>query len=365
MFASLRFGTPVVLLGALAAPLPVDACAVAPPRDAVVEVASESAIIVWDERAKTEHFIRRATFAAAAPGRVPVKDFGFLVPTPSVPALEEADDTAFDELAKLTAPKTETRPLPTGGGCAIGCGAMAPAARPATDGHTVEVLAVKSVAGYDAQVLKAADADALAAWLKDHGYDSRPALAAWLKPYVEKKWVVTAFKISTSAAAASAPVGSGTVRMSFNTDAPVYPYREPDDLVEAKGGRVLRLFFVADQKVAGALDGGAAWGANTAWAGKPGAEGWKGVVPHLKLPGWAPGEGTWLTEFEDRASTRKGKSDLTFKAAADQTPKERPTRIVYAARTDAGPAPALAMIAAAAACLYATRFLTRLAGRRG
>ena len=65
-----RFGTPVVLLGALAAPLPVDACAVAPPRDAVVEVASESAIIVWDERAKTEHFIRRATFAAAAPGRV-------------------------------------------------------------------------------------------------------------------------------------------------------------------------------------------------------------------------------------------------------------------------------------------------------
>lgn len=115
-----------LLAGLLALPAPSDACGVAPPRDVVVEVASESAIIVWDEQTKTEHFIRRATFTAHAPGSTPVKDFGFLVPTPSAPALEEVDDSAFTELARVTEPRTEVRAPPSGGGCALGCGGEAP-----------------------------------------------------------------------------------------------------------------------------------------------------------------------------------------------------------------------------------------------
>ena len=69
-----------------------------PPRGARVDIAEESAIIIWDAATKTEQFIRRASFKTDA------KDFGFLVPTPSKPTLAEADDSAFHELERITAP---------------------------------------------------------------------------------------------------------------------------------------------------------------------------------------------------------------------------------------------------------------------
>src|SRR5262245_64896641 len=93
-------------------PNPAPACAVAPPRDGHVSIFDESAIIVWDAATKTEHFIRRAAFQAT------VKDFGFIVPTPSKPTLTEVDDQAFAEFARITPPKTVTRPRqPSPVGC--------------------------------------------------------------------------------------------------------------------------------------------------------------------------------------------------------------------------------------------------------
>ncbi|AMV27261.1 hypothetical protein VT84_22860 [Gemmata sp. SH-PL17] len=364
MWTCVRLVVPALFVGVFAFPTPSEGCAVIPPRGVVVEVATESAIIIWDEKAKTQHFIRRATFAATAPGEAPVKDFGFLVPTPSVPVLEEVDDRAFDELAKITAPKIETRSPPSGGGCAMGCG-MASAPKAAVGHADVELLAEKHVAGYDAKVMKAGDSDALAAWLNERGYEVRPALARWLKPYLDKGWVVTAFKIAgASSTGASTAVGSAAVRMSFTTEAPFFPYSEPDDMREAKTRRLFRVYAIANQKMAGVLGTKELWAGNTVWAGKPGANGWKGVGTHLKIPGWAPNEGTWLTEFEDGSSPRKGGSDLTFIPAADQTSVERPTRIVYAARTDTGAAPAFAVLAGAAMCLFVSRFLVALVNRR-
>src|SRR5438270_793237 len=79
---------------------------VVPHRGAVaprVETADETALVAWDERTKTEHFIRRATFTGTA------TDFGFLVPTPSRPELGAVDDALFDVLAGVTAPRTEYR----------------------------------------------------------------------------------------------------------------------------------------------------------------------------------------------------------------------------------------------------------------
>src|ERR1051326_3386095 len=93
----------------------LSACAVAPPQNKTVEIADESAIIVWDSATGTEHFIRRATFKSAA------QDFGFLVPTPTKPELAEADDAAFKELARITAPKVVKQPRSKSSGCSLGC----------------------------------------------------------------------------------------------------------------------------------------------------------------------------------------------------------------------------------------------------
>lgn len=352
----------VALVAALlAVPSSVEACAVAPPRGATVDVASESAVIVWDSKSKTQHFIRRATFTAHAPGSVPVKDFGFLVPTPAVPELAEVPDAAFAELAKITAPKTvtERRPSDAGGGC--GCAAKRAEFAASAGKADVEVLAEKQVAGYDAKVLKADDADALTRWLNDRGYEVRPALTRWLKPYLEKKWVVTAFKIATGPdATASQAVGSAAVRMSFAAETPFFPYSEPDDMRAAKTPRLLRVFCIADQKMSGTV-GGAAWDGRTVWAGRPGAEGWKAAAAQLNVPGWQPTETTWLTEFEDRSSPRAGDADLEFRPAGDEAPVQRPPHVIYAARPDAGAKPALALLGAAVVGVYLARFLGRRA----
>ena len=122
-----RLILPVVLLAAAAAlaALPADApgCGVAPHEGQYVAVADESALIVWDEATKTEHFVRRARFEGTA------YDFGFLVPTPTRPQLAEADETLFDDLSALTAAKIvyETREVARDVfdfGC--GCGGLAP-----------------------------------------------------------------------------------------------------------------------------------------------------------------------------------------------------------------------------------------------
>jgi len=356
----LRPLVPFSLVAALlAVPSPVEACAAAPPRNVVVEVASESAIIVWDSAAKTQHFIRRAAFQATAAGDAKVEDFGFLVPTPSEPVLEEVADAAFDELAKVTAPKTETRKRPSGGGCGIGCGA----AKSPDSAGKVEVLQEKHVAGYDAKVLKATDTQALEAWLKQHQYESRPALMRWLKPYVDKGWIITAFKIARDKDTSTGlAVGSTAVRMSFKTDTPFFPYSEPDDMKDAKTNRLLRVFFLGDQKMIG-VRGDADWSAKIAWAGKLPAENAKVLAPLLKIPGYQPGENTWVTEFEDTSSPRPGDLDVTFKANPNQDPVERPTRIVYTARSDAGGRAGFGIFVAAIVGVYLFQRL-RFAPRR-
>jgi hypothetical protein len=65
-----------------------------------VEIAEESAIIVWDASTKTQHFIRWVSFATQA------QDFGFLVPSPAKPVLAEATETAFQLLNELIKPET-------------------------------------------------------------------------------------------------------------------------------------------------------------------------------------------------------------------------------------------------------------------
>jgi hypothetical protein len=209
-----------------AVPRAATACAPAPPVGQWVRVAKESAVIVWDHEAKREHFIRKASFQSSA------KDFGFLVPTPTKPELAEIDDSVFDSLAWATRPRVETRTERSG--VEIGSIFMSTFGRSATSGDTasapVRVLDEATVGGYDAVVLEADDATALAKWLADHGYDARPALTDWLAPYVARKWKITAFKVaSPDAGPPKGTLGTRAVRMSFDTDTPFFPYREPAD----------------------------------------------------------------------------------------------------------------------------------------
>lgn len=302
------------------APAPrAQACAPAPPAGETVRIADEEALIVWDERTKTEHFVRRASFVSSADA------FGFLVPTPTKPDLGEVDSALFTKLAALLAPPIlhQTAGVELEPGCtAMWMLARGDKSAAPTAAAPVRVLDTQRVAGFDAVVLAADDPAALSAWLKDRGFAEGPTLTAWLAPYVANGWIITAFKIADAKGAAGArSIGTSSVRMSFAAERPFYPYREPADQREtmpashreiAPAGRMLRVYFVSDAKFEGALEDGGPF---------PGVVKLSDAVePALFGPDLPVASRPRLTVFEDGSSPRPGTADVFFSRAKDQAP---------------------------------------------
>lgn len=319
----LAFSLPARLLMA-STPL---GCASIGPRNEPVGIATESAIILWDEVSKTQHFIRRASFQTKA------DNFGFLVPTPSQPKLEEADDKAFDALYEVTKPKIENRKRPP-----VGCACGSKGKGDATMTGKVDVLEEKDVAGFKAAVLKATDPEALQRWLEANDYPFPKSLLQWSEPYIKEKWTITAFKIAKKEPGKeeSTRVGLKALRMTFTADTPVFPYREPKDEAEkGTGDRLLRVYFLAKSRMAGKLKD-EVWPGTTVWAGKISDEQRKDVLKLVGLPEGAPPAEWWLTELEDRSARRPGDSDLFFSVSDDQNSVERRPHIRFVARAWGG-----------------------------
>jgi Uncharacterized protein conserved in bacteria (DUF2330) len=302
----------VVLLlpGAIGLP-----CAPAPPNGRRVQVLGESAVIVWDSKLKTEHFIRSATFESDSP------DFGFLVPTPSVPTLQEATDQIFTMTEDWMVPEKIEKNV-NGVSPIFILGAFFMLRSRSDDARItalppVRVLATQQVSGYDAVVLEADNATALQNWLSEHHYAARPDLIEWFEPYIQKKWKITAFKIayhSTGEAFATSPV-----KMSFQTDQPFFPYREPSNQRERNQDqprRVLRLYVLSDSKMDAKLGDSGSWPGKVVWSDKLNEKERTSGVDGLKID--LPSS-VWMTTLEDESSPRPGTDDLFFVPAKDQS----------------------------------------------
>ena len=324
-----------------------------------VRIADQKILIVWDPQTRTEHFIREAAFQK--PKKVSVddgdgakqgSDFGFLVPSPSQPRVEEADSSVFGWLAGKIQPRIEVKdrwkvdPFPF---------LLSPfalrASKESVDSQmlppmsAVNVLELKKVAGYEVAVLKASDAGELTKWLQDNQYEVRPNLEEWSKPYVEKGWVITAFKYDTSANRTEV----GGVRMSFETDRPLFPYRVPKDQFSEEGrGNRLRVFVAGPGRASGTLGEGSE---RTAWNrgqlrysmplhGTDFAEGLGRVLPADSKLGSAAtaerravgGSGAkagemWLTAWDDR-TWPSSDQDLWFDFDATGKPHQEVQRVV-------------------------------------
>lgn len=316
-----------------ATPEDVQGCATVPREGQRVEVADETALIIWDDATRTEHFIRRVTFVGNA------YDFGFLVPTPFPPRVEAAEPELFTELARITEPATEHRTI---NDWSFGCFKMSAsekAADPAPPSGLV-VLEQKRLGNLDYSVLAFRGdkgltpdeaADSLLSWLDRNQYVVRPDLKQWLKPYIESFWTVTAFKLAPandSAKSGENPnnvtVKSAAVRMSFKADRPFFPYREPAnqrELGEKNTPRLLRVYVAAKQRMAGKLgDGTTAWPGKTVWANSISeAERTTLLDRSGKLsPDTLPGR-WWITEFEDRSNPRPAFDEVYFDTSTDSS----------------------------------------------
>jgi hypothetical protein len=301
VFSPWRGISAIVLAGMLLTEQAGACCAVAPVGRSVVN-ADQSVIILWDEAQKTEHFIRQASFKSDT------DEVGFLVPTPTRPQLEESGDAAFRSLSRITSPPP---PRPRGGmGIPLGCSAPDGAMR-----GSVQVIEQKRVAGYDATVLTAANGKDLVEWLRTNGYSYSPAVEAWAHPYVTGGWMMVALKIAKpDAGEAMADLRTKSLRLSFKTEKPLFPYREPESTVAAKEvgarSRLLQIYFISDAPYAGYV-GKDWWSGQNRWAGDITSHR-KMLLRELGLPENTGPAKWWLTTYHDQWAYAKADSDLVF-----------------------------------------------------
>ncbi|MGE0633289.1 MAG: DUF2330 domain-containing protein [Pseudobdellovibrionaceae bacterium] len=204
----------------------------------------EVAVIIWDEKNKTEHFIRQAKFDGKT------KDFAFIVPVPSTPELEEAPAELFTWLHSAAYQGGRNGKMASRG------------IKGGVAGGVVEVVKTQEVAGMDASVIRSSDPKALENWLNENGYTIPKGASSWIAHYVEKKWEFVAFKIKSSSQDGAATVASPLVRISFKTPRIVYPYRETKDRRRVPK-RELSLYVLAPFSVVGSYESIKPW--KTSW----------------------------------------------------------------------------------------------------
>jgi len=297
------------------------ACAPAPRDGDQVTVVAESAVIVWDPATRTEHFIRRATFHGGG------RDFGFLVPTPTVPMLAEVDDRIFFDLEEHTRPEKVTVTRKEIDWTPFLLRRYEKANTDMTTGaaNAVEVLATQKVAGYDAAVLDAKDAEALRKWLSEHGYAMTVDLAEWLDVYVRQCWKITAFKVDATQPQAS----TSAVKMSFPTDRPFFPYREPasqrNDPKAMNVRRYLHVWYLGPERVSGTVGDANPWQAELRRSDAL-PDALRTEVAQLASVTLPPS--IRMSAFEDTASPRPGVDDLFFAASSDQATVVPPPNVI-------------------------------------
>jgi hypothetical protein len=193
----------------------------------------------------------------------------------------------------------------------------------------VRVLDRQIVGGFDAAVLEADDAEALRLWLEKNGYAARPELTGWLGPYIADHWKITAFKIAQQPGDGRAPQTS-PVRMSFRTERPFFPYREPKEAKDPPSAhpreRLLRVFFVGDKRMRGVL-GTTEWSARVPFSQPLDETKRAEVIKALGLED-VPANAR-LTVFDDPSSPRLDNGEVFFEEASDQSHVTPPPRKVY------------------------------------
>lgn len=309
--------------GTLLAPRLSDACAKATPRGEEVQIADEEAVIVWDPATRTEQFIRRARFSSTT------KSFGFLVPTPTVPQLGEVTGNIFWSLQHAIRPAVEhdTSGFDVRFGSllweACELGMMKGASDDARAVSAVRVISTAHVAGFDATTVEADDATALAGWLAGHGFATTPQLTDWLAHYVNEKWKITAFVVaSDQTEGQSFDLATRAVKMTFQTERPFYPYREPIEVPAAKlpaaNDRTLRVYFLSNQHYQARL-AEAPWHARVLYSAP--------VALDTELAALA-GPNPTASVFIDEQAPRKGIDELYFMPAASQADIKQPPFII-------------------------------------
>jgi len=278
----------------------------------VPNVVVEQTMIVFDPEREQEHFVRELAIRDPGPG------FGFVIPVPERPVVAKVEIGPFDRLAR-TFPVGSRFSL---GGVAKGSGGGNSAAAP------VSVLSHEKVGSFTAFVLAASDANALQKWFSDNQLLVPPETQAWLTQYVKLRFYLVALRYEAQEIDQKSTTWRGeTVRISFKSALPFYPYREPTPPTPNAAPRELAVWLVSQRMYTpvSLFEPGttAQAGAASQWK-RPWLEYEAGIVDResmaaalseelMKLLPFAAGRGRiTLQVFEDQKRSRAGFGDIVM-----------------------------------------------------
>ncbi|MBK8257181.1 MAG: DUF2330 domain-containing protein [Polyangiaceae bacterium] len=181
-------------------------------------ISVERVALVHDEQVGLEHLIREVTFNKVD------KPFGFVIPTPSKPGVFKADGFSWSTVERKFPMAAPSEQMAAGFGS--GAGRLGGAGG-------VKVLEAKRVGSFAAYVLKAEDGKGLKDWLDRNRFVTTPSSEAWLNRYSKLGFYFAALRFEPSffkekVAHIGRWFGSETLRISFASAVPYYPYAEPD-----------------------------------------------------------------------------------------------------------------------------------------
>lgn len=278
-------------------------------------VALERVAILYDESRSLEHFVREVRFDGAD------RAFAFVVPTPARPDVEAVKSPPFVALEREL--PLEPPPEPYAHGIVGGAKSAAPA--------PVELLETRRVGRFTAFVLAASDGAALAKWLADNRVALPPSGKSWLDHYVALSFYFTAFRYDDAPPPVKdAPIVLGekpamtseTVRLSFKTELPFFPYLEPAHEDASSPPHEMHVWLVSRHERAARLRRflpdsarwGVAWEARRAYD-KPAAD---VVRPLGELGALLPSSGDYHVQtFKDVRASRDGMGDVLFPLVDD------------------------------------------------
>jgi HEAT repeat protein len=182
---------------------------------------TQKAILVYD--AGREDLILQVKYEG------PVDEFGWLIPVPSLPTVQEGSMKCFYELSKFTQQRLE----PQWGMALLSARSKGGEDSKGNPEPPVKVIEIKTTGAYKITVLSTRDTGALQRWLAENQFYLPTSQAGVLDSYVQQKWYFVAVRINLGHWGWKTPATSGKLasgelnplQISFASDRCVFPLK--------------------------------------------------------------------------------------------------------------------------------------------
>ncbi len=252
---------------------------------------AEKIVIHYDPSTQIEHFVRQVTFDGQS--RV-----GFIVPSPTKPTIALADDKIFQVAADAAdaaySKWTSSKQFDSASASAGAAG-------------EIEIVDRLKVGKFDVTIVRAKDRLGLVKWLKARKFAMPEGFEPWIQPYIEEDMFLAVYEFKGGG---KAGLISETIRTTFKTDKPLYPYRIPKQLV-SDDYHEFRCYYISREP---ARSSGPE--AKISFALAPSAA--KQIYEGFKLPEQLPNDNWVMTEF---TSARSSFTDQDLYFVADPNPE--------------------------------------------